>query len=209
LAPDDARRWPYPQSVIADEIEALTDRRRWLRKGVDVLAVRLQYGRGTDIVEVGLQFGFSRQSLWQRARQGRWSRAMSEANRIDMARRVWLAGLARFGRILQETPDAVVSPETLQALREASAWQPLPPKKPMWAPLDGSAHDEGGPSAPPNEHAQERQSLLDNPANPDRTYRDKVAANLERLIARLERQKREKAEGAAGETSVEGEKTQE
>jgi hypothetical protein len=108
---------------------------------------------------------------------------------------------------LQETPDAVVSPETLQALREASAWQPLPPKKPMWAPLDGSAQDEGGPSAPPNEHAQERQSLLDNPANPDRTYRDKVAANLERLIARLERQKREKAEGAAGETSVAGEKT--
>jgi hypothetical protein len=48
----------------------------------------------------------------------------------------------------------------------------------------------------------ERQKLLDDPANPDRTHRDRVAANLDRLIARLERQQREKQEADAREAAA-------
>lgn len=187
LPPEDVRRQPYPRAVIEEEMEAVWDRRRWARNGTDVLALRLQYGRGIDDVDVAARFDYSRKSLWQRARDGRWSREMSDANRIDLSRRVWLAGLARFGRLLVKFPEESVPSAALERLREASDWQVLPPEKAMWVPLDNSAH-ELTRRPPVSQHELEKQSLLDNPANPDRTYRDQVAANLDRLLARLSRQ---------------------
>jgi hypothetical protein len=203
LASDDVRRQPYPRKVLNDEMAAVWSRQRWAKNGTDVLALRLQYGRGIDVADIAEQFDYSRKSLWQRVKDGKWSREMSNANRADLSRRVWLAGLARLGKLLEKFPGEAVSPGALERLREASDWQTLPPEKAMWVPVDNSAH-ELMRRPPVSQHELEKRGLLDDPANPDRTYRDKVAANLERLIARLERQKREKAEQAAAE-KAEGE----
>jgi hypothetical protein len=198
LPPDDVRCRPYPLEIFEEEMDALANRRRWTIHGVDVLALRLQYGRGMSTADVGALFGFAQKTVQQRVREGKWSHAMSEANRIDLARRVWLAGLAGLGRQCTESADFKLTAAMLQALREASAWQTLPPEKAVWEPLDDSAHAAAS-HAPVSQHVLERQALLDNPANPDRTYRERVAANLQRLIERLERQQREEAEAAAAE----------
>jgi hypothetical protein len=198
LPPDDVRRRPYPLDMFDEEMNALANRRRWTIHGVDVLALRLQYGRGMSTADVGALFGFAQKTVQQRVREGKWSHAMSDANRMDLARRVWLAGLARLGLQGMESADFKVSAAMLQTLRQASAWQTLPPEKAVWEPLDDSAHVSAS-HAPVSQHVLERQALLDNPANPDRTYRERVAANLQRLVERLERQQREEAEAAATE----------
>jgi hypothetical protein len=198
LPPDDVRRQPYPAKDVLDEMEAAEKRKRWTSTGVDVLAMRLQYGRGMGTADVGELFSLGQKMVQQRVRDGKWSSEMSDANRIDLARRVWLAGLARLAHRRQQSSDFEITAAALQSLRIASTWQALPPEKPMWNPVDGSAH-ELSPRKQVSQHELETQSLLNNPANPDRTYRDRVAANLERLIARLEKKQREKkaAEDAA------------
>jgi hypothetical protein len=201
LTPDDVRRQPYPVKDVLDEMKAAETRRRWTNLGVDVLAMRLQYGRGMGTADVGALFSLGQKMVQQRVRDGKWSSEMSDANRIDLARRVWLAGLARLAHRREQSSDFEITAVALQALRAASTWQTLPPEKPMWDPVDGSAH-ELSPRKQVSEHELEKQSLLNNPANPDRTYRDRVAANLDRLIARLEREQREKAEAAAAEIAA-------
>jgi hypothetical protein len=198
LPDDDARRLPCELRFIDEESNAINDRRRWTRNHSDLLALRLQFGRGVDTADVAAQFDMAKKSVLQRAREGRWSRALSEANRINLGRRVWIAGLVRLGRVLEEEPGATIPAATLDKLREASAWQAVPPKGPLWAPLDGSAHDPVA-HREASEHEREKHALLNDPKNPDRTYRERVAANLERLAARLEKQQREKA---AAETAA-------
>jgi hypothetical protein len=199
----DPRLPPYPDAFEEKTKEAIGDPRRWLKNRSDSLAMRLQYGRGAGNHEICLQFAVNKSTLLAHARLGQWSREVSELNRRSLAQHVWLAGVARLGVWRAENPGAALPAERLDALRRASAWQKHAPLKPLWQPLDASAH-QSSKTPEPSEVQLEQQSLLGNPANPDRTHRDRVAANLDRLIARLEQQQREKAAQAAAEAGIDG-----
>ncbi|MEP7211251.1 MAG: hypothetical protein ABI740_10475 [Alphaproteobacteria bacterium] len=128
-----------------------TPARRWIRNHIDELEVRLQYGRGRDSLEICGQFGIGATALKVRAREGQWSRAVSELNRRDLSRRVWIAGM---GQLLRLQDDA---PESVETLFAAGAWQTLPPAARVWTPLDSSAHHSPGTPVM-TRHQREKQA---------------------------------------------------
>jgi hypothetical protein len=175
----DPRDGPFTLEERAEAADALFDEARWFvkrdRTKIDVLALRLQVGRGRTYLSVCRQFKIMEKSLQQcrlTGGDGDWPRALSELDRRHMARRIHLAGLAR--RAAGERVNAA-------ALKAASDWRVAPPRnfKPIWTSLD-----DDGPGAASDTL---KETFHDN-AEDDPYFheRQRVREQLEALIRRLD-----------------------
>jgi len=177
----DPRDGPFTAEENAEASDAVFNESRWFvkrdRTKVDVLALRLQVGRGRTYLSVSRQFRITEKSL-QTCRlaggDGEWPRALSEIDRRHMARRIHLAGLAR--RLAGQRVDDA-------ELRAASDWRVAPPRnfKPIWTSLG-----DDGPGVPSD---TSQDSFHDN-AEDDPYFheRQRVREQLEALLVRLERE---------------------
>jgi hypothetical protein len=173
----DPRDGPFTREENDEAADALFNEARWFvkqdRTKVDVLALRLQVGRGRTYLSVCQQFKITEKSLQQcrlTGGDGDWPRALSELDRRHMARRIHLAGLAR--RAAGERVNAA-------ALMAASDWRVAPPRtlKPIWTSLGDD------PSAPDTFQESFHDNAEDDPYFHER---QRVREQLEALIRRLD-----------------------
>jgi hypothetical protein len=110
---------------------------------------------------------------------------MAEARKVDTA----LAGRTAMGEAvrLHEAGDVAAAERTARLAERFLRMQARIEGK-----LDRSTKAQREAFA-----RAEKDKLMNDPANPDRTIRDRVLGNLNRLIERLERQKREREEAEA------------
>jgi hypothetical protein len=119
----DPRAGPFDQKQVDEARHYLSAADRWSpRVTADLYAVRLQYGRGVGRRRAAAMFGVSdgmiavRKELpWPR----KWIDNMSDRDRCNLARHVWLGGLLRQIESGND-PDAV-----LAALHSASEWKSI------------------------------------------------------------------------------------
>ncbi|MBI1360948.1 MAG: hypothetical protein GC155_11780 [Alphaproteobacteria bacterium] len=177
-----------PEEWREAQVKWRDPRRRFRDTDIDVLAVRLQFGRGMRLSELAELFGVASSTISARSKREHWTKRMRESERRALSRMVILGACVRnFDGGAEPDPDF---------LARASAWDALPPRAPktpppLWSPQspdDASEIQTRGADA---------LDPLDDPDNPDRTHRDAVAARLRRLLARLDQRAAELGEAAA------------
>jgi hypothetical protein len=207
LAPGDRadpRDGPFSAQELAEASDALFDKHRWLvkqdKRKVDVLALRLQVGRGRTYKSVCEQFDILESSLLKRRIRDRdaderrhdWPTSLSELDRRHMARRIHLAGLARRG--VGRVDEA--------GLKAASDWRvaPLRKTKPIWTSLG-----DDGPGVP----SETSQDNFHDNAEDDPYFheRQRVREQLEALLRQMERDAASRDDAAAGTPVAPGEAT--
>jgi hypothetical protein len=184
FAEDDPRRPPY---ALEDRLEAAvmtTAPHRWhLFNGADWFAIRLQHGRGIDLMKLSRIFGVGYSTIRQRAAKEGWVKAMSEYDRRRLSRLVWLGGLAR---------EKQADPALRAMLARASEWRlVLAQGRVTFEPRD--KRGEAPPMMILNDEEQDIPQDIPDDAyfserDPKREERISVVQQLERKLAALEAQ---------------------
>lgn len=172
--PDDPRRGPFSDEQRAEAAAYAEVKGRWhvRRRNVDWFAVQLQYGRGLSAQRVGRMFSISDSTIGTRRDVGKWVSPMSEADRRDLARLVWLAGEARIA-----TDDAA----SLAALKGASEWRLAQDT----APVTWQAKDKAGAPMTLTLNDEIPHDVYYSAADPQRADRIEMRSKLTDLIERM------------------------
>jgi hypothetical protein len=180
-AKEDPRDGPFSEEELAEGARGALNTRRWTKEvGADLLAMRLQVGRGRSFASVADQFDVNGNSFrrW-RNREGGWSDCLPEADRRDLARRVILAGKARraVGRVIGE-----------EELRATAEWRmPKKDAAPIWRPTGASSSNMDT-----NDDAYDAETT-------DSVEAAELRAQLDALIQRMRRDIAGAEEGAGAE----------
>jgi hypothetical protein len=103
---------------------------RWsLRSNADWMAVRLQYGRNLRVAELSRMFSISVGHIYARRDAEDWVRNLSEADRRELARIVWFAGVKR---------RRASTAKARKKLKASSEWERIAPPAAAgaWRPRD-------------------------------------------------------------------------
>ncbi len=170
---DDPRaEMPSPEQR-AKAVKMMQAKGRWhyRNKSVDMLAARLQFGRGMPILRVARMFGISPTCIRDRIDDDKWLATMSEYDRRDLSRLVWLAGTLKGAR---------EDEQRLAALRAASEWRVWQPEQPTrWRPRD--RHGEQRSMTPNTEISDDAYT-----ADSGDEERDEMLSRLDAIIASYE-----------------------
>jgi len=188
----DTRRAPFSVTEQAEAAEMLESEDRWhVRNAADMLAVRLQYGRGLSIAKTARMFGIGATFIGKRIHNEKWKPAMSERDRRELARLIWLGGLMRGAR---------ESEQSLSALRAASEWRMAAGATGRrWQPKDGNGQPK---SMTVHEEISDDAYYTD--ADPNREEREAMRAKLQAVLDEIEDEAREESEDEAGNESEAG-----
>jgi hypothetical protein len=176
---DDPRRGPFDEAEARRARAYLDAPDRWhaIKKDVDLYAVRLQFGRGVRKSHAARMFAICETVITKR--QGlkprlKWISCMSERDRRNLSREVWLGGLLRLSAPGREVDEAM-----LGSLKAASEWKRIEDEPAMiWL-----AEDQDGEHAPMTVHTD----IADDDLYTDRDpYRHERAAMWGRLEAELD-----------------------
>jgi len=180
----DPRRPPFELTERARAVGDAVDERRWhQRSGADWLAMRLQYGRGRSVADVAAMFAVSDSSIYPRIRNEKWLQPMSERDRRNMARRVWIGGLARFDECEKENRAA---------LKASSEWRLIVCREPepLWQSSDAAGHKIKVQDIHNDDGFFE--------ADPKHEQREHISRRLDQLIAQLESEEGKTADNSEG-----------
>lgn len=149
FAEGDPRGGPFSAAQLAGARTFLDAPDRWhSRKAVDLYAVRLQYGRGARRKSVAQMFGIGDTLIGDRralSGKAKWIPNMSERDRHELARLVWIGGLLREFDTGKAADDAM-----LASLKAQSEWRRFEADAgPVWLP-----NDEKGETLPVTGHAE-------------------------------------------------------
>lgn len=173
---DDPRRGPFSLEEIAEAAIFAGGKGRWhvRQRNVDWLAVQLQYGRGRTAQSIAAMFGIGDSTISTRKREEKWISPMSERDRRNLARLVWIAGDARMAE-----GDAA----SRAALAKTSEWR-MPQDRP---PVRYQAKDKGGAPMTLTIKDEIPDDVYYSDADPRRDERIDMRNRLDDLIARMER----------------------
>lgn len=173
---DDPRRGPFSLEEIAEAALLAGWKGRWhgRKRSVDWLAVQLQYGRGRTAQALAWAFGIGDSTIGTHKEREGWISLMSEGDRRDLARQVWIAGVACIA------PDDAGSREALTA---ASEWR-LPQDR---TPATWQRKDKGGAPMTMTLNEEIPHDAYYSEADPRRADRIEMRDSLDELLGRMER----------------------